>query len=128
MHSCVLPAHLVCSHPMQTCGIGVGTAEAGWLSLDGACGKTNTVLRAALATCGPQSPFLLTLHQHLRTLLGLLLVPFAMRGMTQAILCGIRWQLGTPLLLTLCRYWPASCWGPQGKGCASWYADGGGFW
>lgn len=66
------------------------------------------MLRAVLATRGPQSPFLLTLHQHLRILLGLLLVPFAMRGMTQAILCGISWQLRTrppadPLTILACQ-------------------------
>ena len=125
VHPWVLPAHLVHSHPTQTCGVGVGKAGAGWLSLASAHRKTNPKLRAVLAAPGPQPLLLLTLHQHLSTLLGLLLVPFATRGTSHATLCGISWQLGTPRLPTPCRYWPASCRGRGGKGSASWHPEGG---
>lgn len=62
VHPRVLPAHLVHSHPTQTCGVGVGKAGTGWLSLASAHGKTNPMLRAVLATSGPQLLLLLTLH------------------------------------------------------------------
>lgn len=49
----VLPAHLVHSHPTQTCGVGVGKAGVVWLLLASAHCKTNPKLRAVLVTSGP---------------------------------------------------------------------------
>lgn len=58
--------------PNTDLGMSVGWVGAGWLFLPSA---HEALLRAVLATFGPQPLLLLTLRQHLRSLLGLLSVP-----------------------------------------------------
>lgn len=97
-HGCCLP--ILCTFTQcRPVGFGGWVVGAGWVSVLSAHGRTNPTLRAVLAASGPQHLFPLTLYQHLRTLLGLLLVPLATMGISQAP-CGISWQLGTLHLLT----------------------------
>lgn len=72
---------------------GKGRSGLGQLLLASACPKTSPKLRAGLvlSPCPP-----CYLPQHLRRLLGIFLVPFARRGISQATFSGIRWQLGKP--------------------------------